>query len=172
MFRQKGHYGERSHFGLPIFPSFEGDSETAVNVPITGETLGDPVSFGTRNRFGPFWNQGDSTGIDWLGGGVSRREGWSLPFIGSVKALSQTCLPFYSILSTEITSADEADNIVSGYVKVGTYTPAKIQNSTLSQFFVFRRFCGLLGCHPPRPPSRLQLQVPSPFLLLPGGCDF
>ncbi|GMR53081.1 hypothetical protein PMAYCL1PPCAC_23276 [Pristionchus mayeri] len=79
-----GKYGYKSGWSVPLVQSLgiEGETHAAVSVPIKPGDLGKPIGVDVGGGVGPYYQQNQHVGVDWMDGQVNSNFGVGVPIAG------------------------------------------------------------------------------------------
>ncbi|GMT35476.1 hypothetical protein PFISCL1PPCAC_26773 [Pristionchus fissidentatus] len=79
-----GKYGYKSGWSMPLVQSLgiEGETHAAVSVPIKPGDLGKPIGVDVGGGVGPYYQQNQHVGVDWMDGQVNSNFGVGVPIAG------------------------------------------------------------------------------------------
>ncbi|KAK6060781.1 hypothetical protein COOONC_01559 [Cooperia oncophora] len=80
----EGKYGYKSGWSVPLVQSLgvEGDTHAVVSVPIKQGELGKPIGVDVGGGVGPYYQQNQHVGVDYMNGQVGTNFGVGVPFAG------------------------------------------------------------------------------------------
>ncbi|CAI4230886.1 unnamed protein product [Auanema sp. JU1783] len=80
----EGKYGYKSGWSVPLVQSLgiEGDTHAVVSVPLKPGELGKPVGVDVGGGVGPYYQQNQHVGVDYMNGNVGTNFGVGVPFAG------------------------------------------------------------------------------------------
>ncbi|KHJ80277.1 hypothetical protein OESDEN_20049 [Oesophagostomum dentatum] len=80
----EGKYGYKSGWSVPLVQSLgvEGDTHAVVSVPIKEGELGKPIGVDVGGGVGPYYQQNQHVGVDYMNGQVGTNFGVGVPFAG------------------------------------------------------------------------------------------
>ncbi|KAL6734168.1 hypothetical protein Aduo_004738 [Ancylostoma duodenale] len=80
----EGKYGYKSGWSVPLVQSLgvEGDTHALVSVPIKQGDLGKPIGVDVGGGVGPYYQQNQHVGVDYMNGQVGTNFGVGVPFAG------------------------------------------------------------------------------------------
>uniref|UniRef100_A0A0N4VRC1 Omp85 domain-containing protein n=1 Tax=Enterobius vermicularis TaxID=51028 RepID=A0A0N4VRC1_ENTVE len=81
----EGKYGAVSGWAIPLLQSLgiETRSGVGIDVPIKKKEFGKPIAVNIGGGVGPYYQQIDHIGVDWLNGKVEKNFDFRIPFLGT-----------------------------------------------------------------------------------------